>query len=313
MTIALALHGGAGTLRRSDMNPELEDAYRQGLERALEAGHAILRAGGSALDAVCASVCALEDDPLFNAGRGSVYNLDGKQEMEAAVMDGCRQDAGSVTGLAQVQNPVRLARAVMENTPHVTLGFAAAEDFSRRIGLPMQPPEYFHTDKRWQALQLEKERIANGGGDDDIPEDRKHGTVGAVALDAQGRLAAATSTGGRTAKWAGRIGDTPVIGAGTWADAHCAVSGTGHGEYFVRAAVGHEISARLRYLDETLASACDAVVHGQLTPMGGTGGVAAVDRFGRVALPFNCEGMYRAAIDGEGRKLIAIYRDENQR
>ncbi|MEJ8674925.1 isoaspartyl peptidase/L-asparaginase [Chromobacterium amazonense] len=311
MTIALALHGGAGTLRRQDMSAEQEKAYRKGLEKALDAGHAVLLAGGSALDAVCACVCALEDDPLFNAGCGSVYNLDGKQEMEAAVMDGSLQDAGSVTGLSQVQNPVLLARAVMERTPHVTLGFAAAEDFARRIGQPMQPPAYFHTEKRWQALQLEMERLAQGCGDEDIPEDRKHGTVGAVALDEQGRLAAATSTGGRTAKWPGRIGDTPVIGAGTWADSHCAVSGTGHGEYFVRAAVGHEISARIRYLDETLASACDAVVHGQLLKMGGSGGVVAVDRWGRVALPFNCEGMYRAAIDGEGRRLIAIYSDED--
>ncbi|POZ61100.1 isoaspartyl peptidase/L-asparaginase family protein [Chromobacterium alticapitis] len=310
MTIALALHGGAGTLRRQDMSVEQEREYRVGLERALEAGHAVLRGGGSALDAVCACVCALEDDPLFNAGRGSVYNLDGKQEMEAAVMDGSRQDAGSAVGLACVQNPVLLARAVMEGTPHVTLGYAAAENFARSSGLAMQPPEYFHTDKRWQALILEKERLAMGGAEEDIPEDRKHGTVGAVALDAQGRLAAATSTGGRTAKWPGRIGDTPVIGAGTWADAHCAVSATGHGEYFVRAAAGHEISARVRYLGETLEQACDAVVRGQLLTMGGTGGVAAVDRHGRVALPFNCEGMYRAAIDGEGRRLVAIYADD---
>ncbi|AUH52575.1 beta-aspartyl-peptidase [Chromobacterium sp. ATCC 53434] len=310
MTIALALHGGAGTLRRSDMDPELERAYRAGLEAALEAGYAVLRGGGAALDAVCAAVCALEDDPLFNAGRGSVFNLDGRQEMEAAVMDGGRQDAGSVAGLSRVKNPVLLARAVMERSPHVTLGYAAAEDFAARLGLDTRPPEYFHTDKRWQALLAEKERLANGGADDDIPEDRKHGTVGAVALDAQGRLAAATSTGGRTAKWPGRIGDTPVIGAGTWADAYCAVSATGHGEYFVRAAAGHEISARVRHLDETLDQACHAVVYGQLLPMGGTGGVVAVDRRGRVALPFNCEGMYRAAVDGDGRRLIAIYADD---
>ncbi|OHX13800.1 isoaspartyl peptidase/L-asparaginase family protein [Chromobacterium sphagni] len=310
MTIALALHGGAGTLRRQDMSAEQEKAYRKGLQQALDAGHAVLLAGGSALDAVCASVCALEDDPLFNAGRGSVYTLDGKQEMEAAVMDGNRQDAGSVTGLAGVQNPVRLARAVMEQSPHVTLGFAAAEDFARRIGAPCRPPEYFHTDKRWQALLLEQERLAAGGSDADIPEDRKHGTVGAVALDTQGWLAAATSTGGRTAKWPGRIGDTPVIGAGTWADGHCAVSGTGHGEYFVRVAAGHEISARIRYLGETLEQACDVVVQRDLPRLGGTGGVAAVDRQGRVALPFNCEGMYRAAIDGQGRRIVAIYRED---
>ncbi|WP_047244183.1 isoaspartyl peptidase/L-asparaginase family protein [Chromobacterium subtsugae] len=311
MPIAIALHGGAGTLRRSEMDAAAEQAYRAGLARALEAGHAVLRAGGSALDAVCASVCALEDDPLFNAGRGSVYTLDGKQEMEAAVMDGSRQDAGSVTGLGCVQNPVLLARAVMERSPHVTLGFAAAEDFARREGLDMRPPEYFHTDKRWQALLLEKERLASGGKDEDIPEDRKHGTVGAVALDDQGRLAAATSTGGRTAKWPGRIGDTPVIGAGTWADGDCAVSATGHGEYFVRAAAGHEISARIRYLGETLEQACAAVVQGDLPRLGGTGGVVAVDKNGRVALPFNCEGMYRAAIDGQGRATLAIYRGED--
>ena len=311
MPIAIALHGGAGTLPRSEMDAAAEQAYRAGLARALEAGHAVLRTGGSALDAVCASVCALEDDPLFNAGRGSVYTLDGKQEMEAAVMDGSRQDAGSVTGLGCVQNPVLLARAVMERSPHVTLGFAAAEDFARAIGAPCQPPAYFHTDKRWQALQLEKERLAAGGSDANIPEDRKHGTVGAVALDDQGRLAAATSTGGRTAKWPGRIGDTPVIGAGTWADGDCAVSATGHGEYFVRAAAGHEISARVRYLGETLEQACAAVVQGDLPRLGGTGGVVAVDKDGRVALPFNCEGMYRAAIDGQGRATLAIYRGED--
>jgi beta-aspartyl-peptidase (threonine type) len=201
----------------------------------------------------------------------------------------------------------------MERSPHVTLGFDAAEDFARRIGAERRPPEYFHTDKRWQALLLERERLASGGGDADIPEDRKHGTVGAVALDAQGRLAAATSTGGRTAKWPGRIGDTPVIGAGTWADGCCAVSATGHGEYFVRVAAGHEISARIRYLGETLEQACDTVVRTDLVEMGGTGGVVAVDKHGRVALPFNCEGMYRAAIDGQGARILAIYPEADQR
>ncbi|OWY37881.1 beta-aspartyl-peptidase [Xenophilus sp. AP218F] len=308
MTIALALHGGAGTLRRSELSPADEQRYRAGLEAALQAGYRVLRQGGAALDAVCASVCALEDDPLFNAGRGSVFTLAGAQEMEAAVMDGSRQDAGSVTGLSTVRNPVLLARAVMERSPHVTLGFAAAEDFARRIGLPTQAPGYFHTDKRWQALLLEKERLAAGGDDADIPEDRKHGTVGAAALDAQGRLAAATSTGGRTAKWPGRIGDTPVIGAGTWADAHCAVSATGHGESFIRCAAGHEISARMRLAGMSLEQACDSVVHDELLRLGGSGGVVAVDRAGRVSLPFNCEGMYRAAIDGEGRRTLAIYR-----
>lgn len=309
MTIAIAIHGGAGTIRRTDLSPEKEAAITAGLNAALDAGYQVLQAGGSALDAVCASVRALEDDPLFNAGRGAVYTLDGTQELEAAVMDGRNQAAGSVTGLSRSKNPVDVARRVMEATPHVTLGYAAADAFAVAQGLPQMDADYFYTESRWQALQLEKARLAAGGTDADVPEDRKHGTVGAVALDANGDLAAATSTGGRTAKWAGRIGDTPVIGAGTWADARCAVSGTGHGEFFVRAAVGHDIAARMAYAGQSVGDAANVVVNETLVQMGGTGGVIALDAAGNVAMPFNCEGMYRAMVDGTGRREVAIYRD----
>ncbi|HEY1393214.1 MAG TPA: isoaspartyl peptidase/L-asparaginase [Methylibium sp.] len=304
--IALAIHGGAGTIRRSEMTAEREAAYRAGLQAALDAGHSVLRSGGAALEAVQASVLALEDDPLFNAGRGAVFNDQGYNELEAAIMDGVTRAAGSVTGLRRVRNPVLLARAVMERTPHVTLGFEAAEAYAAALGLALEPAEYFRTEARWQALQSELARLRAGGSDTEVSEAVKHGTVGAVALDTQGRLAAATSTGGRTAKWAGRVGDTPVIGAGTWADERVAVSGTGHGEWFVRCAVAHDIAARMRH-GASLSEACDQVVMGELVRYGGSGGVIAVDAAGHVAMPFNCEGMYRAAVDAEGRCSVAIF------
>ena len=311
MSIAIAIHGGAGVIRRADLDAGREQQFRAGLAESMEAGHAVLRQGGSALDAVIAAVMAMEDNPLFNAGRGAVFTLDGTQEMEAAVMDGSSQDAGSVTGLTRVAHPVLVARRVMERSPHVTLGFAAADAFARGEGFESMPPGYHFTAHRWQALLEEKARMAQGGGEGDVPEDRKHGTVGAVALDGQGRLAAATSTGGRTAKWAGRIGDTPVIGAGTWADGHCAVSCTGHGESFVRVAAAHDLAARMAYLGCSLQEAGDAVIHGTLARIGGTGGLVAVDARGRVAMPFNSEGMYRACVDGDGNRRLAIFDDES--
>jgi beta-aspartyl-peptidase (threonine type) len=310
MTTAIAIHGGAGVIARAEMSPEREHLLRAGLAAALAAGERILAAGGSALDAVTAAVAALEDDPVFNAGRGAVYTLDGTHELEAAVMDGATQDAGAVTGVTVARNPVLLARRVLEATPHVTLGFAAADAFARSQGLVCVDPDYYHTDFRWQALQEERARLAAGGDQRDVPEARKHGTVGAVALDREGRLAAATSTGGRTAKWPGRIGDTPVIGAGTWADRRCAVSCTGHGELFIRAAAAHDLAARLAYLDQPLEEAARAVVHGTLKELGGTGGLVAVDAAGRVAMPMNSEGMYRAMVDGQGRRALALYADE---
>jgi beta-aspartyl-peptidase (threonine type) len=309
---AIAIHGGAGTIRRSDITPEKDAVLRAGLATALEAGEAILRAGGSALDAVETAVVALEDDPLFNAGRGAVFNAEGFVELEAAVMDGSTRAAGSVTGVRTVRNPVRLARAVMTNTPHVTLGFAAADAFASACGLERMDPGYFFTEARMAALQSELARLAAGGSEAEASEQTKHGTVGAVARDASGRLAAATSTGGRTAKMAGRIGDTPVIGAGTWADDTVAVSGTGHGEFFVRCAVGHEISARMRHAGQSLADATDAVVLDELVRMGASGGVIAIDRDGRIALPFNCEGMYRAWRACGGDRGVAIYSAQDE-
>lgn len=310
MPIAIAIHGGAGTLRRQDMTPEKDRAMREGLALALEAGHAVLRSGGSALDAVTATVMSFEDNPHFNAGKGAVFTLDGTVELEAAVMDGATQDAGTVLGVTVAKNPVLLARRVMEATPHVTLGFSAADAFAREQGFVCVTPDYYFTETRWQALQAEKARLLAGGRDEDVPEDRKHGTVGAVALDDQGRLAAATSTGGRTAKWPGRVGDTGVIGAGTWADATCAVSCTGHGELFIRTNAARDVAVRMAYLKQTLREASDTVVLETLVKLGGTGGLVAVDAHGNVAMPINCEGMYRAMIDGEGRRLVAIYADE---
>lgn len=295
-------------MRRAELSPQREALYRAGLEAALEAGHAVLREGGAALDAATAAVCVLEDDALFNAGRGSVFNEQGVIEMEAAVMDGLTRRAGSVTGLRRVRHPVLAARRVMECTSHVTLGFEAAEAFAREQGLALESESWFHTEARWQALQAELERRRLGGSEAGMSEAQKHGTVGAVALDAAGALAAATSTGGRTAKMAGRIGDTPVIGAGTWADLRVAVSGTGLGEAFVRTAAAHDIAARMAYAAASLQEACEAVVMHELVRWGGTGGVIAVDAQGRVAMPFNCEGMYRAAIDGAGRRVVAIFR-----
>jgi len=310
MSYAIAIHGGAGAIPRQEMTPEREQAVRAGLEAALDAGLAVLNRGGAALDAVEAAVMALEDDPQFNAGHGAVFNDHGFVELDAAIMNGSDRRAGSVTGVRFVRNPVQLARAVMERTPHVMLGFASADAFAEAIGLPRVDPAYFHTPQRWAALQQELARLSAGGDAEQASENVKHGTVGAVALDDKGGLAAATSTGGRTAKMAGRIGDTPVFGAGTWADELVAVSGTGHGEIFIRCAAAHSLASRLRYTGQSLIDAADEIVNGELLDMGGTGGLIAIDWAGNIALPFNCEGMYRASVDIHGRRHVAIYRDE---
>jgi beta-aspartyl-peptidase (threonine type) len=310
MTIAIAIHGGAGVLSREEMTPDKQRSYRAALAVALDAGHAVLIKGGSALDAVTASVLSMEDDPLFNAGKGAAFSQEGKIELDAAVMDGSTRNAGSVTGVTVARNPILLARCVMEATPNVMVGFAGADVLARQHGLVCVAQDYFFTQRRWDALQLERARIAAGGSDQGVPEDRKHGTIGAVALDDQGRTAAATSTGGRTAKCQGRIGDSPVIGAGTWADPLCAVSCTGDGEYFIRIAAAHDVAARLAYLGQSLQEACDTVIHQSIGGMGSTGGMVAVDVRGHVATPFHCEGMYRAFVDGRGRRLVAIYDEE---
>jgi L-asparaginase / beta-aspartyl-peptidase len=296
----LAVHGGAGTIAREDGESARVPLYHRGLAQALRRGHAVLAGGGSALDAATAAVVALEDDPLFNAGRGSVFTSAGTQEMDAAVMDGRDRRAGAVAGIIGPRNPVLAARAVMELSPHVLLVGDGALAFCRTHGIAFADPAYFFSEARWQQLQA---HLAP----------RLHGTVGAVARDRDGNLAAATSTGGITGKLPGRVGDTPVIGAGTYADnATCAVSATGHGEIFIRWGAAFEIAARLRYAGEILDAAAPAVVE-MLRQQGGLGGLVAVDKDGRLALPFNCGGMYRGWVREDGVAHTAIYDEPYRR
>ncbi|HXC28658.1 MAG TPA: isoaspartyl peptidase/L-asparaginase [Stellaceae bacterium] len=302
---ALALHGGAGTLKRDDMSTAREALYRAGLARALAAGRDILAGGGKALDAVTAAVCALEDNEFFNAGRGAVFTRAGGQEMDAAAMDGRDRSAGAVAGIFGPKNPILAARAVMERSPHVLLIGEGAVAFCREAELAFAEPDYFFTEARWRALTetLEQERADRVDAD----QARRHGTVGAVARDQGGNLAAATSTGGMTGKLPGRVGDSPIIGAGTFADnATCAVSATGHGEFFIRYAAAHEIAARIAHGGQSLAHAADAVV-AELGAAGGSGGLVAVGRDGSLALPFNCGGMYRGYVNDNGIVYTAIY------
>jgi L-asparaginase/beta-aspartyl-peptidase (threonine type) len=302
----IALHGGAGTIRRDLMTAEREAAYHAGLAASLDAGRTILADGGSALDAVTATVMALEENPLFNAGHGAVYTTDRTHEMDAAIMNGVDRAAGAVAGICGPRHPILAARAVMEKTEHVLLTGAGAARFCREIGLEHMDPAWFGTPERLAALDAEMARRA-AGSDDDGDEARKHGTVGAVALDAAGHLAAATSTGGMTAKQPGRVGDSPIFGAGTWADDRtCAISATGHGEFFIRNAVAHEIDARMRLAGQPLARAAGDIV-AEIAPLGGSGGLIAVDGEGNVALPYNSSGMYRAWMGRDGVVHTAIF------
>jgi L-asparaginase / beta-aspartyl-peptidase len=307
---ALAVHGGAGTLRRGAMSRARAARYHAGLGRALAAGHDILAAGGSALDAVTAAVVALEDDPLFNAGRGAVFTAAGTQEMDAAIIEGREHRAGAVAGIFGPKNPILAARAVMEHSPHVLLAGEGALALCRVNGLAFAEPGYFHTASRWRALQQTLGGQASSIAEDD--EARRHGTVGAVARDCRGDLAAATSTGGMTGKLPGRVGDSPIIGAGTYADnASCAVSATGHGEYFIRFGVAHEVAARTLHRGESLADAARAVID-DVGRIGGSGGLIAVDRDCGLALPFNCTGMYRGYVKDDGIVYTAIYDEAYQ-
>ena len=304
---ALAIHGGAGTIARASLTLPEEKQYRTALEVALTIGYDLLRDGGAALDAVEAAVRSLEDCPLFNAGRGAVFTHDGHHEMDAAIMDGQHRLAGAVAGVRQVQNPIRAARLVMETTEHVLLGYPGADNLAREHGLPLQPVEYFFTQKRYDQLQ---DAIASGKMQLDHAADPnwKKGTVGAVARDQHGHLAAATSTGGMTNKRYSRIGDTPLIGAGTWADTRCAISCTGNGEYFIRAVAAYDVACLMEYKDLSLEEACRIVVQDKLAPVGGEGGLIAVDAAGNVTLPFNSEGMYRASRTEGGETLVAIFK-----
>lgn len=307
MPISLALHGGAGTIPRGSLPAEKEKEYTDALKAALDKGWRVLESGGSSLDAVEATVISLEDCPLFNAGRGAVFTHEGTHELDASIMRGDTRDAGAVAGVQGVRNPVSLARLVMEQSEHVLLAGKGAEAFASSHGVNFEQAEYFHTDFRYAQLQdaIREGRVQL---DHSPGDEKKFGTVGAVALDAQGHLAAATSTGGMTNKRWGRVGDSPIIGAGTWADDRsCAVSCTGHGELFIRAVVAHEIASLMRHKNLSLQEACEQVVMRDLVEIGGEGGLVAVDAAGNVCLPFNSEGMYRAwrSEKGEG---VAIYR-----
>ena len=301
---AIAIHGGAGTILKSSMTPEQDALYRTKLAEAVEIGYAILEKGGTSLDAVEAVVQRLEDDSLFNAGKGSVFNSDGKVELDASIMDGNTLKAGAVAGVHHVKNPIRLARTVMEKSEHVFFIGDGAEKFAQEHGLELVDESYFFTEARWQSLQKAKAK-------ESLTEKEKHGTVGAVALDQHGNLAAATSTGGMTNKKFGRIGDSPIIGAGTYADNEtCAISATGHGEYFIRAVVAHDIASLMRYKGLSLQAAAEEVVMNKLAKLGGTGGIIAIDRNANIAMPFNTDGMYRAYKVHGGNTFVAIYKDE---
>lgn len=302
---SIAIHGGAGTMSRAAMTPQKEAEYRAALDHALKVGEAVLASGGSALDAVTAVVTTMEDDPHFNAGRGAVFTWEGRNELDAAIMDGKTRAAGAVAGVTVVKNPIRLARAVMEKSPHVFLARDGAEQFARENGLEIVDPQYFYTAERWQQLQEMKEKKLSW-----YDVDRKFGTVGAVAVDAAGHVAAATSTGGLTGKRWGRIGDSPVIGAGTYADDRaCAVSATGSGEFFIREGVAHEICARLRFTGESAQVAADKVM-AETGALGGDGGVIVVTPDGQAVFSFNTPGMYRARGTSAGRHEVAIFRDD---
>jgi beta-aspartyl-peptidase (threonine type) len=300
------------------MTPEREKAYRDALEQALKTGYSILKKGGTSLDAVEATIRVMEDSPLFNAGKGAVFTAEGTNELDAAIMDGVSLKAGSVAGLKRIKNPIALARNVMEQSPHVMMVGDGAETFARQQGLEFVDPSYFRTEHRWNQLQEAKKREQHpasepsqdkkpgGLGDDEF----KFGTVGCVALDQAGNLAAGTSTGGTTNKKYGRVGDAPIIGAGTYANNKtCGVSCTGTGEYFIRSVVGHDVSALMEYKGMSVKEAAELVVMDKLVKMGGDGGLIAMDNKGNIATPFNTSGMYRGYIDVNGTMVIQIYKE----
>ncbi|UGB39790.1 isoaspartyl peptidase/L-asparaginase family protein [Frateuria soli] len=308
-TPVLVIHGGAGVMRR-DLNPARENEARAALARALLSGYAQLKAGKPALDGVTAALSVLEDDPNFNAGKGAVFTHDGRNELDAAIMDGNTLRAGAIAGVHRVKNPILLARAVLEKSQHVMLVGDGAEAFAREVGVPLVDPSYFRTEQRWQQLQKALKEDRDGVPHSDVETARHFGTVGAVALDAQGHLAAGTSTGGMTDKRWGRVGDSPIIGAGTYANADCAVSGTGWGEFYIRAVAAHAICMRVSLMHVPLERAAAEVINQEIPAMGGNGGAIALDAKGHIALPFNTDGMYRGWIGGDGVPHVAIYDDD---
>jgi beta-aspartyl-peptidase (threonine type) len=295
---AIVIHGGAGGMTKENLTPDLDKEYRASLQVALTAGKKILSEGGSALDAVEQTIRTMEDNPLFNAGKGAVFTHEGKNELDAAIMDGTNLGAGAVAGVTDIKNPISAARKVMVNSPHVMLSGAGASQFAKEQGLEIVPPSYFFTQKRFNELQ-------------ELLKKEKFGTVGCCALDKNGNLAAGTSTGGMANKRYNRIGDSPIIGAGTYANnSTCAVSGTGHGEYFIRWTVAHDISALMEYKGLNLKEASELVVNDKLVKAGGSGGVICVDKSGNISMPFNTSGMFRGFATADGKEGIFIYKDE---
>lgn len=307
---AMVIHGGAGTILKENMTLEKEKAYIDAMNKALDIGEEILKNGGSSMDAVEKSIRYMEDSPLFNAGKGAVFTHDGKNEMDASFMYGKDQNAGAVGGVTNVKHPISAARAVLEESEHVMMAGKGAERFAQLQGLEIVDPSYFRTERRWNSLQRilnsEKEKTELSESDD---KDKKHGTVGCVALDKDGNIAAGTSTGGMTNKKFNRIGDSPIIGAGTYADnATCGVSSTGHGEYFIRYTVARDIAAMMEYGGKSLKEAADYIINKKLVEKGGTGGVVALDQMGNITMPFNTAGMYRGYTK-PGERVVKIYKE----
>jgi beta-aspartyl-peptidase (threonine type) len=312
---ALVIHGGAGTILKSNMTPELEKAYTDKLTQALKAGYDTLSKGGTSLDAIVVSIKILEDSPLFNAGKGSVFTADGKNEMDAAIMDGKTLKAGSVAGVRTIKNPITAARCVMEKSQHVMMVGTGAEKFAKTCKCEFADTSYFFEQKRWDQLQkikkAEKTELDHGSLNpvDTENPDKKFGTVGVAALDQFGNLAAGTSTGGMTNKKYGRVGDAPIIGAGTYANNKtCAISCTGHGEFFMRSVVAYDISALMEYKGLTLEKAADEVVNKKLKELGGEGGLIGIDAKGNITMPFNSAGMYRGYMKSDGKTEVLIYK-----
>lgn len=302
----IVIHGGAGVIKKENMSDEKEAAYINKLNEALETGNKILKNGGTAVETVIAVIKVMEDSPLFNSGKGAVFTHDGKNELDVSIMDGKTLNAGAASGVSNVKNPIELAYKIMTKSKHVMLSGEGASQFAKEQGLEIVDPKYFYTERRWKSLQnvleREKKRLEN--------EKDKHGTVGCVVLDKYGNLAAGTSTGGMTNKQYGRIGDSPIIGAGTYANnATCAVSCTGHGEFFIRYVVAHSISALMEYKNISLQDAGNEIINNKFKAVGGTGGLVSVDKDGNIAMPFNTPGMFRGFLKSNGEKSVLIYQD----
>ena len=311
--IAIVIHGGAGTILKENLSPEMEAAYNKVLAASVQAGYTVLKNGGNSLDAVTTVITILEDSPLFNAGKGAVFTNQGKNELDAAIMDGSTLKAGAIAGVTTVKNPILLAKAVMEKSEHVLLAREGAESFAQQNGIEQVDPSYFYTESRYKALLKAKEKEALGDKKaflyDPIIKDTKFGTVGCVALDKKGNIAAGTSTGGMTNKKWGRIGDAPIIGAGTYANNNtCGVSATGWGEYFMRNVVAYDISAMMEYKKVSLKAAAKEVIQKKLKALGGDGGIIALDKSGNIVMEFNSAGMYRASIDTHGKMTVGIFK-----